>query len=97
MIFEYCCEDCGIIEIEKGMKDPAPLRCPLCKALGLQRVFSAAIIPSTDSQWKDKWIPQLGPQYLDAKTKTTKNPAAHFNSLSEVRECAKKRGQDIEL
>ncbi len=95
--YEHLCADCGIIEDYRGMNDPAPTRCPQCKGLDFQRIYNHNFVPATDSKWKDKYIPQLGKEYLDPFTKKHKNPKAHFNSLSEVRECAAKRGQTIEL
>lgn len=95
--YEYECPKCGVVEAYKAMKEPHPTRCPQCKGRDLARIFNANVVPSVDSQWKDHYIPQLGKEYLDPYTKTKKNPASHFNSLNEVRECVKKRGQDIIL
>ncbi len=97
-LYEFLCADlCGVVEVFKGMEEPSPTRCPKCKALDFQRIYSHNFVPAVDSQWKDKYIPQLGKEYLDPFTKKHKNPKAHFNSLNEVRECVAKRGQTLDL
>jgi putative FmdB family regulatory protein len=40
MKYDYKCEKCGkTVEIEKGMNDPSPTKCPLCGEEGLKRIY----------------------------------------------------------
>jgi len=38
-VYQYTCEKCGTIEIEKHMTDPNPEKCPVCDS-PLQRLFA---------------------------------------------------------
>lgn len=101
-IYEYRCPPrCGVIEIVKRMSDPAPDRCPHCGG-SLERIYSAHIQGAVDANQESendgmgKWYPQFGPQFLDQKTKTKRNPASHARSRYEAMEKIKRRGGTVE-
>lgn len=46
MRYDYECTECKVVfEVEKGIKDPPPSRCPKCGSSKVQRHFSAADAP----------------------------------------------------
>lgn len=97
-IYEFRCQAaCGVIEITKRMSDPSPETCPHCGA-SLARIYSAFIQGAVDANQESenggmgKFYPQFGPQFLDPKTKTKRNPAAHARSRYEAMEKIKRRG-----
>lgn len=101
-LYDYECPTCGVVEVFKGMNDPAPARCPQCKSTTFDRVFSTqtAFIAPCDSGWETendglgKWMPQLGARYLDPHTRTTKNPAAYARSRADAIDAFKRKGYD---
>jgi len=42
-IYEYQCENCGVMEISHGMAEEAVTVCPKCNSDGLQRLFSSCV------------------------------------------------------
>lgn len=96
------CLTCGTVEIYKGMNDPWPEKCPQCKGNGFERIYSTnvALHGPCDSGWETendglgKWMPQLGARYLDAHTRTTKNPAAYCRSRADAIDAFKRKGYD---
>lgn len=101
-IYEFRCQKrCGLIEITKRMSDPSPTRCPHCGAC-LDRIYSAYLHGACDAAQETQnngmgmFYPSLGPQFLDAKTKTRRNPAAHARSRYEAMEKLRRRGYGVE-
>lgn len=97
-IYEHRCERCGVIEHERRMSEPSPTQCPQCGMPGLLRIYNAHLHGAVDAGQENenngmgKFYPQLGPQFLDAKTKTTRNPDAHARSRVDAIEKFKRRG-----
>lgn len=100
-LYAFFCEHCnGEVEVLKGMNDPSPKRCPACGCSRFHRIYgqSVAFHGSCDEGWEQendglgKWMPQLGARYLDAHTRTKKNPDAYARSRAEAIEKFQKRG-----
>lgn len=101
--YEFRCQGrCGVIEITKRMSDPSPEKCPHCGCAGLERIYNANFIGACDAGQEAEndgygmFYPQAGPQFLDAKTKTKRNPASHARSRYEMLEKLKRRGCSVE-
>ena len=94
------CPKCGVIEIVKSMNDPWPKKCPECKGGTFERCFNTTVRfqGSVDENWHTennglgRYLPQAGPRYLDAYTKTKPNPDAYARSRNDAIEKMKKRG-----
>ncbi len=101
-LYEHTCKRCGTMELLRAMSAPAPTACPHCGREGLERIYSAHFIGAVDANQESendgygKFYPQFGPQFLDAKTKTKRNPAAHARSRYEAMEKIKRRGGVVE-
>ncbi len=101
-LYEFrCLKRCGVIEITKRMADPAPSACPHCGG-SLERIYNAFLQGSVDAGQEaendgmGRWYPQFGSRYIDQKTKTKLNPAAHARSRYEAMEKIKRRGGVVE-
>lgn len=101
-VYEFTCAGrCGTIEITKRMDDPSPTVCPEC-GRALTRVYNCFLQGSVDANQESenngfgKFYPQLGPQFIDQKTKRIRNPAAHARSRYDAMEKVKRRGGVVE-
>jgi putative FmdB family regulatory protein len=99
-VYEFRCQaKCGLIEVTKRMADPSPTTCPHCGA-SLERIYSAYLHGACDAAQElendglGKWNPQLGPRYLDAKTKTKRNPDAYARSRADAADKFKRKGYE---
>ena len=89
--YDYECAECGVFEVIKGMRDPAPKRCPKCKGKEVSRVFdcSTAFIPPVDSGWENenggrgRYIDQLG---------DPGDPGCYARSRHQIPDLAKRKG-----
>ncbi len=101
-IYLHECPQCGQMELNRRMTDAAPKTCPLCHELGLQQIFRASFIAPCDSAQENlngglgEFYPQLGPRYLDQKTKKIPNPKAHARSRTDAVELFKAKGCEVE-
>lgn len=101
-IYSHRCSKCGPIEQYRRMSEPAPRTCPHCGRAGLERIYDYHVIGPVDSGQESenggmgKWYPQAGPQFLDAKTKTKRNPASHARSRNDMIEKLKRRGASVD-
>jgi hypothetical protein len=104
VIYEFrCLGHCAsVVEIDKRMNDPSPTTCLRCHGK-LERIYSINFHGSCDAAQEmendgfGKWYPQLGPRYLDAKTKTKRNPDAYARSRADAIDKFKRKGyQSIE-
>lgn len=100
--YSFLCNGrCGEIEVVKRMADPAPETCPHCGGV-LTRVYNAYLQGSVDAGQEaendgfGKFYPQMGAQFLDAKTKRIRNPAAHARSRYDAIEKLKRRGAVVD-
>jgi putative FmdB family regulatory protein len=100
--YEHSCSHCGTMELFRRMSDPQPTKCPKCGRAGLERVYSANFIGAVDAGQENQnggmgmFYPSLGPQFLDAKTKTRRNPEAHARTRYEAMEKLRRRGYGVE-
>jgi len=53
MLYDYECESCGVIEIDKDMDDPDPKICPKCKSK-LTRIFGCNVMQGNRPPWTYK-------------------------------------------
>ncbi len=90
--YDYDCAKCGTFEVIKGMRDPAPKKCPTCGGAAINRIFTPgriAFIPPVDSGWENenggrgRYIGQLG---------AADDPSAYCRSRSDIPERAKRAG-----
>ena len=101
-IYEHKCSQCGTMELYRRMADPQPTKCPHCGRAGLERIYNAHLHGSVDAGQENMngglgmFYPSAGPEFLDAKTKTKRNPAAHGRSRYEIMEKMKRRGYSVE-
>jgi putative FmdB family regulatory protein len=101
-IYEHSCSQCGTMELYRRMTDPQPTKCPHCGRAGLERIYGSNFIGAvdagqeTENSGMGRWYPSAGPQFLDAKTKTKRNPEAHGRSRYEIMEKMKRRGYGVE-
>ncbi len=100
-IYEHACRKCGPMELERRMADPQPTTCPQCGRAGLERIYNAFLHAAVDSGQENQnggmgmFYPEAGPQFLDAKTKTRRNPDAHARSRFDMMEKLKRRGYGV--
>lgn len=99
--YVHSCANCGEMELERSMKDPAPTKCPVCKRPGLERIYDCQFVRPPDMFQENQnkgagmWYPELGARYLDAHTKTKINPDAYARSQNEAIEKFKKKGVSV--
>lgn len=93
MRYEYICNKCQFIfEIDKGMNDPAPVKCRKCKKKGIERYFSPAGLPMIMMGDRPPWTYKEAKKFKTAKYKGKEfkiDPAKHgdlasWNSPGEV-------------
>ncbi len=97
--YDGSCDKCGIIEIVKSMNEPWPAKCPECGAK-FDRVFNTQsnFNKAVDANWENennglgRYLPQAGPRYLDAYTKTKPNPDAYARNINQAVDKMKRRG-----
>lgn len=88
--YDFSCSKCGTFEVIKGMRDPAPKRCPTCRG-GIDRVFNTkiAFIPPVDGDWhnenggRGRYISQIG---------DPNDPGCYARARHEIPDLAKRKG-----
>lgn len=100
-IYQHSCSTCGEMELERRMRDPQPTTCPQCGGY-LERIYSAHLHGAVDAGQENenrgmgKWYPQMGTQFLDAKTKRIRNPESHARSRADALDKCKRKGWSVE-
>ena len=101
-IYSHRCSQCGTMELYRTMAEPQPTKCPHCRRPGLERIYDSYIHGACDAAQENlndglgMFYPSLGPQFLDAKTKTKRNPEAHARSRYDAMERLKRKGYGVE-
>lgn len=97
--YEFSCDHCEVVQLVHPMSEAHPKKCPQCGSSNFHQIFSVpATMASADAGWEaenhgmGRYLPQAGPRYLDAYTKTKPNPDAYARSRNDAIEKMKKRG-----
>lgn len=90
--YDYRCSACGVFEVTKGMRDPAPKKCPTCKGTDISREYdfrSVALHNFVDASWhhenggRGRYISQLG---------DPNDPGCYARARHEIPDLAKRKG-----